>query len=124
MTELTAPEADGDLNLVAVLQEADGVVALGFKIVGIDAEAQTNLFDLNRFLILSGFLFPFGLLEAILTVVHYLANGRNGVGRNVDKIEIFCVGRIDRLIDGQDSELRAVRIDDTDFLEFYTLIDG
>ena len=74
MAHFPSAEADGNLDLVAVLQKALCVTQLGVEVVGIDVERQTDFLDFDDALVLAGFLFPFGLLETELAVIDNLAN--------------------------------------------------
>ena len=84
--DLAATEANRNLDLVAVLQEAASVLYLGVQVADVDIRRQANLFDLHDTLILSRFLLALCLLEAEFTVIHQTADRRDCVGRNLDQI--------------------------------------
>lgn len=82
MSQFPAAETDGNLDFIALVQEADGVAALGFKIMRVYVERKTNLFHLHHFLIFLSFLVPLRLLKPIFAVIHELADRRRSVGSN------------------------------------------
>src|SRR6201996_3288208 len=81
-----APVAQGDLDLVAFLEEALHCPHLHVIVVIVDHRPQLDLLDLDDLLFLAGLrgLLLRGIFE--LPVVHNLANGRTGVRRNLDEI--------------------------------------
>src|ERR1700748_1501228 len=78
--------AQGDLHLVAFLEEALHRAHFHVVIVIVDHRPQLDLLDLDDFLLLAGF--GGFLLRRIfvLPVVHDLADGRTDVRRNLDQI--------------------------------------
>ena len=66
MTHFASAEADGNLDLIAVLDKFESVVELGVKIMGVDVEREANLLDFNDMLIFSGFLFSLCLYPITL----------------------------------------------------------
>ena len=99
-----------------MLDEFDRIIELSVKVMGIDVERKTNLFDFNGMLILSGFFFSFCLLKAIFSVVHDLADRRIALGSNLDEIEIFLLCDRECLFRGHDTELLTVRANNSQFL--------
>ena len=84
--------------------------------MSIDAEAETDLFDLNNVLIFPGFLFFLELVEAEFAVVHDLADRRNGIGRDLDQVKLLLFGHFQGSLRRDDSDHRAVGSDEADFL--------
>ena len=123
MRDLATAEADRDLDLVAVLEEAAGVLHLGVQVADIDVGGQANLFDLHDALVLARFLFALGLLETEFTVVHDFADRRLGLRGDFDQIHALFHSGLLRLLDGHDAELLAVVVDQTDFLIADLFID-
>src|SRR5262249_10404392 len=74
--DLTAAEADGDLRLVTLFEEAPDVFDLRLEVVVVRLRAHLDLFDLDDVLLLLGLvgLLLFFVLEA--SEVHDLAHGR------------------------------------------------
>ena len=115
MPHLTAAEPNGDLHLVAFFQKALCVTQLCIKIVGINVERQTDFLDFHHALVLSGFLFPLGLLETELAVIDDLAHRRLCLGRDLHQIQIAGIGFFQRLTGGHNAQLGAIGIDNADF---------
>ena len=113
---LTAAEAHSDLDAVAFLEELDRAAHFGVQVIGVDAGRHTDLFDLHDALIFLCFLFPFELVEAELSVVHDLADGRNGVGRDLDEVKLLFLCHRHRLFDGKNAEHGSVGADQADLL--------
>ena len=113
MLNLAATEAKRNLHFVSATEKAAGVILLRLQIVLFNPNTQLNLFDGNDLLILTGFLFPFGLFKAILAVVHDLTNGRIGLGRDLDQIQSAIVRDLLRVAGGMDPQLRTVGINET-----------
>ena len=76
MPHLTAAEADGNLDLIAFLQESGGMANLRLKVVGVDIEGQADFLDLDDTLVLSCFLLALRLFKTVLSVVDNFANRR------------------------------------------------
>ena len=123
MGDFTAAEADGNLDLVAALEETAGVADLDVQIVNVDAGGQSDLLDLDNALILAGFLLALGLLKAVLAVIHDAAN--RGLCLRSDLYKIHALFNCDpqRFLRGNDAQLIAVSADQTDFLVADFFID-
>ena len=119
----TAAEADGDLDPVTLQEEFLGVSQLHIEVAGVDTGGHTDLLDLHHMLVLFGLLVPFGLLKFEFSVIHELANGRDGVGGNLDQVHTRVIGVALGLRGGHDAELRAVRADQADLAVTDLLID-
>ena len=94
MTHFTTLELHADLDFVSVVKKTACVLELGFEIMRIDAAGKLNFLDIDRLLFLFRFLFLLVTFEAELSVVHYAANGRSGIGRNFHKIQILAIGKL------------------------------
>jgi len=66
-------------------------------------------------LVLAVFLFTFRLFELELTVVHNLAHGRNGIGRNLHQVQILFLRNTERFRCAHNPELFTRGRDDSDF---------
>ena len=101
---------------VAVGKELERALELCVQVVLADAGRHADLLDLHDALILLGFLFTLGLLKTVFAVVHDLAHGGNGVGRDLHKVELLllCLGQC--LLCGDDAEHGAVRCDQANLL--------
>lgn len=124
MRHFAAAEADGNLDLVTGTEKFLCLISLCLEIVCIDTETQTDFLYLDNLLIFLSFLFPFRLLETILSVVHYFTDRRSGVGRDVNEIKISCIGCLKRLCNWKYTKLRTVRINNTDLFEIDILVYG
>jgi len=102
---LTTAEQDHRLDLVAGLEEALCALALGFVIVLVDLQTETNLFEDRVRLVAPGL---FGLLRSFvleLAVVHDLGDRRLGVRCNLNEIEIGFLRQADCDLDLDDADL-------------------
>lgn len=123
VSHLTAAEADGDLDSVAGGQELICVAEFCVQITYVNAGGHTDLFDLDDVLILLGFLFPLGLLEAVLAVVHHLADRRGRFGGNFDQVKTCLCGNGQSVARGHDPELLTIGGNQADLFIPDILID-
>lgn len=123
VSHLTATEADGDLDSVAGGQELICVAEFCVQITYVNAGGHTDLFDLDDVLILLGFLFPLGLLEAVLTVVHHLADRRGRFWGNFNQVKTCLCGNGQSVTRGHDPELLTIGGNQADFFIPDILID-
>ena len=80
----------------------------------INLRAKLNLFDLGGMLMLLGFLLALGLLVAELAEVHYPADGRRGVGGDLDQVQPVGARQGERIPEAENPELSAIRPDHPD----------
>ena len=73
-------------------------------------------------LILTGFLLLLALLKAELSVVHELANGGDGLGRDLDKIQALLIRNLQGLLGTHDAQLLTFSADESDLLVENVLI--
>src|SRR6516164_7967181 len=104
MRHFTATVAQGDLDLVALFEEALHGTHLHIIVVVVDHRPELDLLDLDDLLLFAGF--SRFLLRRILElpVVHDLANGRNGIGRDFHEVH----AGFERHLDGDDRLDRAL----------------
>ena len=88
---------------------------LDAEIMRVDAGAELNLLHLVRVLMLLGFLVALVLLVAILAKINEPADGRCGVGGDLDEIHAFGTGQVDGVAEGEDAQLLPGLADDADF---------
>ena len=93
MSHLATAEHDGDLDLVALGEEAKHVTLLGLVVARIDLGAELHLLDLDLGLVLARLLGLDRLLVLVLAVIHDAANGRLGIGSDLDQIETLILGK-------------------------------
>ena len=84
---------------------------------------HTDLLDLDHALILLGFLFLLQLLEAEFAVVHDLADRRNGVRRDLDKVKLLLLRQRERVGRRHDTKLVAIGSDHAKLLIADLLVD-
>src|SRR6202158_4387773 len=103
--------AQGDLDLVALFEEPLHRAHLHVVVVIVDHRPQLDLLDLHDLLFLAGFggFFLRRIFE--LPVVHDLANGRIGVGRNLHKVHTRFEGNLYRGCGFDRAVVGAVLID-------------
>ena len=106
-----AAELQRDLDLHVFGQESDGVIELHTEIVRVDARAKLNLFNFRGVLAFLGFFFLLRLLVTELAVVNEAADWRIRGGRDLDEVDCFGPRPVERLLQGQDAELRAIHAD-------------
>lgn len=123
VSHLTAAETDGDLDSVAGGEEFICVAEFCVQITYVNAGGHTDLFDLDDVLILLGFLFPLGLLEAVLAVVHHLADRRGRFGGNFDQVKTCLCGNGQSVARGHDPELLTIGGNQADLFIPDILID-
>jgi hypothetical protein len=83
--------------------------------VRVNFYAELDLFDLGGVLMLFGFLFPLGLFEAELAVIHDPAHRRRGRRRDLHQVQAERARLGERLAEREDAKLVTVRSDDADF---------
>ena len=115
MRHLAAAEAQGDLHLVAFLEEALHGPHLDVVIVVVDAGAKLDFLDLDGLLLLARFGLLLLLVEAEFAVVEDLADGRRRVRRDLDQIEARLLGGMKGIEEGHDAAILAGLIDQLHF---------
>ena len=92
------------------------VFSLGCKVNSYESRAVSQQ-------LISLGLFPLGLLEAVLAVVHDLADRGLGAGGDFHQVEVLFIGDVQSRRGGHDAQLGAVIPDEADFLITDLLID-
>ena len=121
--DLAAAEHDRDLDLVLAQQEPGDVALLGVVVVLRDLRAELDLADRDLLLVLARGLQLLRLLVLVLRVVEHAADGRAGVGSDLDEVEIALLRVRERLGGLHDSDLLAVLADEPDLGHADAVVD-
>ena len=108
---LPTPEHDGDLHLVALVEEMGDLAGLGVEVAASDLGAVLHLLDLHVAGLAPGLLVALGCLVLPFAVVEDLAHRRVGHGGYLDQVEVELPGDVKCFGQGFDAELAPVRID-------------
>jgi hypothetical protein len=115
VSELTAAETQGHLDLVAFAKELVDRLHLRVIVMIVDVRAHLDLFDVlgplrlaREIGLLLGLIFEFSDIEE-------LGDGRVCVGRHLDQVESHLCGLFDRFRGEQHPEILAIFIDHAHF---------
>ena len=112
---LTATEEDRSFNLVPFSEKTQHVVLFGFVIVVVHIDTELYFFHHDLFLVLFRFALTLFLLVQEFPIVHDAAyRGLRG-GRNLNQIQVFFAGHLERFEWRQDANLVAFVIDHANF---------
>jgi hypothetical protein len=120
---LTAAEAQGHLDLVALVEEAANGLHLHLIVMGVDVRPHLDFFDFDDLLLLARFggLFLALILEA--AEIEDLADGRFGIRRYLDQVETGFRRDLKGPLDGNDAVIVALVINKLDFRNTDVLVD-
>jgi hypothetical protein len=121
---LAAAETKTRLDLVAALQELDGLILFGLVVVLVHGDGELDFLDDDDLLLLLGGAFRLFLLVKEAAVVLNAADGRDCVRRNLDEIEPALARNLESFKGGQDAELFAVFVDHADFAGANAIVDA
>ena len=121
---LATAEAEAGLDLITVMEEADGLVLLGLVVVLVNGDGELDFFDDDDLLLLAGGALALILLVEVAAVVLDAADGRDGVGRNLDQIQAPLAGDFQGFKGWQDAELFAVFVDDANLACANAVVDA
>lgn len=85
----------------------------GLVVAGVDLGTELHLLDLDTLLVLAGGLLLDGLLVLVLAVIHHLADGRIGIGGDLNEVEVLVVCDALSVANTKKTELGAVDADQT-----------
>ena len=123
MCHLPAPKTDRDLDLISVLQKLLRLIEPDVEIVDTNTNAELQFLCFHNALILTGFLFTFGLFKSIFTIVHDTADGRASLRGDLHKVKSFVKGNFLCVLNGHDAKLGTVLINEADFTILNSLVD-
>src|SRR5664280_1499456 len=124
MEHLTSAEHDGDLDLVALLEELGNLSGLGVEVTRADLRPVLHLLDPYVDRLAPRLLGPLGCIELEFPVVHDAADRRVGARCDLDEIEIELAGNSQRLRKRLDAKLLSVGIDQAHFTGADTVVDA
>jgi len=111
---LTTAEADGHLELVALVQESGGRLDLRLDIVIVDLRRHPDLFPDDGLLLLLRVLRLLLFLVAVFPEIEDLRDRGLRVRRDLDEIPPFALGQGERTRGRDDAQLRTVGADEAD----------
>ncbi len=122
--DLAAAEEDGDLDLVAALEELLDEAGLEVDVVGADLGLEADLAEEGLLLVLVGVALLLGLLVLELAVVEEAADGGVGVGGDLDEVEAAVLGELEGLVEGEDAAFLALVVDEEDLADADAFVDA
>ena len=123
MGHLSAPEHDGELDLVAFGEEPLDVAHLGRVVVHVDLRSELHLLDDDLGGLAAGLFAPLLLLVLVALVVHEPADRRVRVRSNFHEVELCGPGDGDRFGERLDAELFAFAADEQHFAGSDAVVD-
>src|SRR5579875_2118578 len=124
MGHFTATMEDHGLHFVAFAQESDDLIFAHLIIVLRGGRAELHFLDVRAFLVPLRLMRLFALLVEELSVVHELANGRNGVRRDFHHVQAGVARSFHRVEQGHDAELVSRVVDQSDLAGADALVDA
>ena len=97
---------------------------LDAEIMIIDVGAKLEFLDLSGPLVLLHGMDFLALLVLELSIIHQLADGRFGIGRDLDKVEARFLCLLDRHDCGNNAELFSIGSNQPDFLCLDLMVDA
>ena len=93
-------------------------------IMGVGVGPEFDLFDLNDFLLFTGFGFALLLLVLVFAVIHDLTDRRGRVGRNFDQVEPCFFGHFLGTAARHNTNIFTVSANQADFFVANSVIDA
>src|SRR5665647_918702 len=118
-----AAKHDGDLDLVAGLEEPLDVALLGGVVMRVDLRAELDLLDDRVDLVLAGFPLLDGCLVLELAEVHELGDRRFCHRGYLDQVEVRLSGQSQRILDAHDADLFTIGANQPHFRDPETVVD-
>lgn len=112
---LSSPEKDRDLDPVSVRKKILDGLELEIVVMNINLGPHLHFLDTLGLLLTSSILFPLLLKELVLPIIHDPADGRLGVGSNLDKIKLMLICELKSLPRGNNTMLDTLVIDQKNF---------
>src|SRR5262245_12518570 len=121
---LAATEAQGNLDLVALFEEALHGAHLHVVVVVIDHRPELDLLDLDHLLLLARLGRLLLLLIFVFAVIEQLADGRGCVRGNLDEIEAGGLSTGQSLCELNGAAVSTVLVDQMDFAGADLIVDA
>ena len=121
---LTASEEDSDLDLVAIFEEALRLTGLRVQIMVTDFRIDPHFLEDRALRFLARLSFLAALFIAEPPIIHEPADGRDGVGLNLDEIQALLARSLQGVPRLDNPKLRSVLINQTNLADTYTLVDS
>ena len=115
MGHFTAAKSQGNLDLVAFLEEPAHRAHLNVVVVIVDAGAHLDLLQLDHFLVLAGFGGFLLFLVFEFAVVHDFADRRVRVRRNLHQVDAGSGCALERIGRGDNTDVCAGLVDQSNF---------
>src|SRR5690606_19393249 len=119
-----APEAQRDLGLVAVFDEAAQIAQLDLVVAFIGPRPELDFLDLDDLLARARFLLAFLFLVLELAVVHQAADRRAGRGGDFNQIDVVLLGHGHGFGRADNAQLLAIHADQADFIDTDITVDA
>lgn len=112
---LPPAKAQGHFHFHVLAQKINRVADLDAEVMGVNAGTELDFLDGGGVLMFLGLLVLLGLFVAKLAEVHDPADGRHGVGGNLDEIHGALAREVDGVVQRHHAELIAVNADNAHF---------
>ena len=112
---LPSAKAKLDADFEVIAEKLDGLVPFHPQIVGVDGGGDLKLFHSAGGLPGARIFAVLGFLVKELAVIDNAADGRRGVGGNLDQVQAFALCQTKGVIEGHDPQLLFGLVDDPDF---------
>jgi hypothetical protein len=124
MENLSAAEAEGELDLVTSQQELSGLFGLRVDVVVVCLGFETDFLQLYLLLVLAGFTLFFGLFIPKFAVVHDPTHWWDSIWRDFDQVESAVLGHLNSITDLDDADLVALFVNQSHFARTYAVIES
>ena len=111
MEDLAPAETHVELDLIALVEEAPGLLGLHRDVVLVGFGLEANLLGFGLLLVLARLALLLALLVAEFAVVHQAANRRHRGGRHLNQVEAPLLGELHSVADGDDADLGSLIVD-------------
>ena len=124
MGHLAAAEAQRRLDLVAVVQKADGLVLLGLVVVLVHCDGELDFLDDDDLLLFARRPLALVFFVEEFAVILNAANRWDGVGRNLHQIQTALAGDLEGFKRWKNAELFAIFVNYANFTRAYPIVDA